>query len=240
MYACRYLKWIMVAGAAYLFFSIYLYYFSWLAIRISGCLDVVGACGSLESKLNGFVRPYGILSAGIILLTATVLRIHFLKISPIWGLALFIWFGASADFFFAFGNLWFAKIDTATILGTMPIDTLFLVVLIGFLCFPLELYKQSPKGGLRLIYYVAGFTASYSFTLSIANSEKALAFLRQHLGEGVFVEGFQFFQARMHAMLSLGHDGIMPTVVALAVFVSSLSYLLVMRKSPAGQTLVPA
>ena len=85
MYAGRYLWWNAIASMAYVFFAIYFYYITWLAIRVSGCAAVVGNCGLLDTKLNGVLRPYGMLACGIIVLASGVMRIHFLKMSPLWG-----------------------------------------------------------------------------------------------------------------------------------------------------------
>jgi hypothetical protein len=234
MYAGRYLWWNMIAAMAYLFFSIYFYYLSWLAIRVSGCASVVGACGDLDTQMNAVIRPYGMLSCGIIVLATAVMRIHFLKMSPLWGLALFIWFGVSADFFFTFGDLWFAKINLDVILAGMPMETLFLGVLVAFLCFPVELYKKSPEGGLRVIYYVAGFTASYSFSFTVANSPLAVSWLKLIFPSDHVVTTFIGFQQQLRSILSLGQEGMLPLTVAFAIFLASLSYLVMMRKTPGG------
>ena len=240
MYAGRYLWWNMVASMAYIFFSIYFYYVSWVAIRVSGCSAVVGSCGDLDTRLNAIIRPHGMLACGIIVLASGVMRIHFLKMSPLWGLALFIWFGASSEFFFNFGDLWFANVEMETIVSGMPIETLFLCVLVVFLCFPVELYKKSPEGALRVVYYVAGFTASYSFSFTVANSPISVAYVSVITGSDDSVAAFQAFQLRLRAVLSMGQEGWLPIVVAFAVFFASLSYLVVMRKAPGGGQAVPA
>ena len=234
MFSGRYLWWNMFAAMAYVFFAIYFFYVSWLAIRVSGCAALSDGCGGLEVQLNAVVRPYGLVACGVIVLTAGVLRIHFLRMSPIWGLALFIWFGASADFFFSFGNLWFANVDMATILAGMPIETLFLAALVVFLCFPVELYKKSPEGGLRVMYFLAGFTASYSFSFTIANSPHVLAYIRLITGSEWLVTHVAQAQARMRYLLSVGQEGMVPMVVVLAIFIGALAYLLWIRKQPGG------
>src|SRR3989338_5339083 len=109
MFAGRYLWWNMIAAMGYVFFAIYFYYVSWLAIRLSGCAELVGSCGALETDLNAVIRPYGMVACGILVLATGIMRIRFLKMSPLWGLALFIWFCSSAEFFFGLGNLWFAR-----------------------------------------------------------------------------------------------------------------------------------
>jgi len=234
MYAGRYLWWNAVASMAYIFFSIYFYYLTWLAVRISGCAAVVGSCGELDTRLNGVVRPYGMLACGVVVLATGVMRVRFLRMNLLWVLALFVWFGASAEYFFNFGDLWFANVDMQTILEGMPIETLFLGALVAFLCFPVELYKKSPSGALRLVYYVAGFTASYSFSFTIANSPKSVAYIRLITGSDATVLEFQDFQQRLRQIVSLGHDGWMPILIAFALFLASLSYLIVMRKAPGG------
>lgn len=234
MYAGRYLWWNMMAAIGYLFFAIYFYYLEWVVMRLSNCASVAGSCGALDAKLNGLLRPYGLLAMGIVVLTAAVFRIWYLRISPIWGLALFIWFGASAEFFFNFGSLWFARIDMVTILSDMPVEVLFLAALIAFLSFPLELYPRTPEGGLRVIYYVAGFTASYSFTLSLANSAEALELVRRVTRSETIAASFEVFQQQTRFLLGMGAFGPMPLVVALGIFISALTYLLAMRRTPGG------
>ena len=240
MFAGRYLWWNMIASMAYVFFAIYFYYVSWLAIRVSGCAALAGSCGALETQLNAVVRPYGMVACGIIVLATGVMRIRFLRMSPLWGLALFVWFGASSEFFFNFGNLWFARVDMADILETMPMDTLFLASLVFFLCFPVELYKKSPAGGLKVMYFVAGFMAAYSFTFTVANSPKVLAYVAMLGGSDHLVVEVAQMQARMRHFLSLGHEGMLPLVVALAMFVASLAYLLWIRKQPGGSSAAAA
>jgi hypothetical protein len=195
---------------------------------------VVGSCGELDTWLNGAVRPYGMLGCGIVVLATGVMRIRFLRMNLLWVLALFVWFGASADFFFNFGDLWFADIDMKIILAGMPVETLFLGVLVAFLCFPVELYKKSPSGALRVVYYVAGFTASYSFSFTIANSPQSVAYVRLLTGSDAMVLEFEHFQQRLRQIVSLGHDGWMPILIAFALFLASLSYLILMRKAPGG------
>jgi hypothetical protein len=234
MFAGRYLWWNMFAAMAYVFFAIYFFYVSWLAIRVSGCASLAGSCGGLEAKLNAVVRPYGMVACGIIVLACGIMRIRFLKMSPLWGLAFFVWIGTSAEFFFNFGNLWFAHVDMGTILAGMPIETLFLAALVIFLCFPVELYKTSPEGGLRVMYFVAGFTASYSFSFTIANSAHVLGYVRVITGNEAWVAAVAQVQAQTRYLLSLGHEGLLPMVVVLAIFIGALSYLLWIRKQPGG------
>jgi hypothetical protein len=240
MFAGRYLWWNMIAAMAYVFFAVYFFYVSWLAIRVSGCASVAGNCGALETQLNAVVRPYGMMACGIVVLAVGIMRIRFLRMSPLWGLALFVWFGASADFFFNFGNLWFAKVPVSDIFAGMPIEASFLLALVVFLCFPVELYKKSPEGGLRVMYFVAGFTASYSFTFTVANSAQLLSYIRLITGSEEMVLRVAEMQAQTQYYLSLGQPGTLPIIVVLAIFISSLGYLLWVRKQPGGAAVVAA
>jgi hypothetical protein len=116
----------------------------------------------------------------------------------------------------------------------MPIETLFLAALVAFMCFPVELYKRSPSGVLRVVYFVAGFTASYSFTFTIANSPKSVAYVRMVTGSDAAVASVEAFQHQLRDILLLGRGGWLPIVVVFAVFLACLSYLVVMRKAPGG------
>lgn len=240
MFAGRYLWWNMIAAMAYVFFAIYFFYVSWLAIRVSGCAAVAGSCGLLETQLNAVIRPYGMIACGITVLAVGVMRIRFLQMSLLWVLALFVWFGASSEFFFSFSNLWFARTPMAEILAGMPIETWFLAALVVFLCFPVELYQKSPEGGLRVMYFVAGFTASYSFSFTIATSAQVLAYVRLATGSDALVLEVAQAQAKLQYVLGLGHAGTLPVVMALALFIASLSYLLWVRKQPGAAPVTAA
>jgi hypothetical protein len=240
MFAGRYLWWNMIAAMAYVFFAIYFFYVSWLAIRVSGCAAVAGSCGLLETQLNAVIRPYGMIACGITVLAVGVMRIRFLQMSLLWVLALFVWFGASSEFFFSFSNLWFARTPMAEILAGMPIETWFLAALVVFLCFPVELYQKSPEGGLRVMYFVAGFTASYSFSFTIATSPQVLAYVRLATGSDALVLEVAQAQAKLQYVLGLGHAGTLPVVMALALFIASLSYLLWVRKQPGAAPVAAA
>ena len=45
---------------------------------------------------------------------------------------------------------------------------------------------------------------------------------------------FEHFQQRLRQIISLGHDGWIPILAAFALFLASLSYLVMMRKAPGG------
>lgn len=234
MYAGRYLWWNIVATFGYAFFAIYFYYVTWLAIRVSGCAKVAGTCGALEAKLNAVMRPYGLIACGLIVVSVGVMRIRFLRMNLLWILALFVWFGASAEFFFNFGDLWFANVPLEKLVASMPVETWFLAALVIFLCFPVELYKKSPEGGLRVMHFVAGFTASYSFSFTIANAVQVPAYVRLMTGSDDLALTTMQIQMLMRQALSFGQPGMQPLIVAFAVFIASLSYLLWVRKQPGG------
>jgi hypothetical protein len=103
-----------------------------------------------------------------------------------------------------------------------------------------ELYKKSPEGGLRVMYFVAGFTASYSFTFTVANSPQVLSYLRLLGGSDEMVLRVAQAQEQTRYFLSLGQPGTLPMIVVLAIFVASLSYLLWVRKQPGGAPVAAA
>jgi hypothetical protein len=235
MFAGRYLRWAALAVGAWVFFSFYLYYASWLFFRLSGCAAAVGGCGDVEARLNAVIRPYGLLAAAVVLLAASVLRIHYLRMSPLWGLALFVWFGASAEFLASVGNLWFARIALEKVLAALPIETLYLAVLVAFLCFPVELFRRAAEPGLRLVAYVAGFVASYSFSFTIATSASLPAYVLMLTGSAPIAQAVLGLQAALKPWVAPPDSGLMPAVAALAVFLACLSFILASRKTPIGQ-----
>ncbi|MDH6268554.1 hypothetical protein M2360_003960 [Rhizobium sp. SG_E_25_P2] len=237
MFAGRYLRWAALAVGAWVFFSFYLYYASWLFFRLSGCAAAVGGCGDVEARLNAVVRPYGLFAAAAVLLAASVLRIHYLRMSPLWGLALFVWFGASAEFLMTVGNLWFAHIPLEKVLAALPIETFYLAALVAFLCFPVELFRRAEQPGLRLIAYVAGFVASYSFSFTVATSTSLPAYVYWVSGSVPIAQTVVHVQAALKPWVAPADSGLMPAAAALAVFLACLSFILASRKTPIGQPL---
>jgi hypothetical protein len=61
-----------------------------------------------------------------------------------------------------------------------------------------------------------------------------VAFVRLATGSSDVVAQFEAFQHELRAILSLGHDGLLPITIAFAIFFASLGYLVVMRKAPGG------
>lgn len=234
MYAGRYLWWSLVALFCYAFFAIFFVYLAWLGIRMSGCAAVAGSCGALEGLLLERIRPSGLFISGIFLLTSTVLRLHYLKLNLLWSLALFVWFGASASYFFSLGNYWFANLSASDMLRLMPLSVPFLLALVAFLCFPLEIWKdRQPAGsGLSILAIIAGFAAAYSFSFTIANSVELPKLVGGISGSETAVALTMAAQATLRKLVLLGQAGIAPMLVALAVFTGTLGIALLLRRMP--------
>jgi len=232
MFAGRYLKWNAIAVACYLFFSFYLYYVSWLIVHVSGCATVLGGCRSVESGLNDVVRPYGLLAACVLVITSGVLRIHFLKLNPLWCLALLVWVGAASGFLFGLGPQWFAGAPFKIILADFPLDLLFLVVMIAFLCFPVEFYQSEMSGGQRLSAAIAGFSAAYAVIVSLLNSPLPIAMIRSMFRSETLAAQAVAMQTRLLNLLLPTGSGLVPLATTLALFALSLLAVLIARRAP--------
>ena len=59
MFAGRYLWWMLIAIAIFLFFTMCFDYVTWLTVVSSGCARIAGSCGPIIVTMTGSMKPSG-------------------------------------------------------------------------------------------------------------------------------------------------------------------------------------
>ncbi len=80
MFAGRYLWWMLIAAAIFLFFSMCFDYATWTVVAISGCAEIAGSCGPIVLTMSGAMKPAGIGLAGAIMVFCTFARLRYLSV----------------------------------------------------------------------------------------------------------------------------------------------------------------
>jgi uncharacterized membrane protein YhaH (DUF805 family) len=120
MFAGRYLWWMLIALAVFLFFSMSFDYVTWATVATSGCARVAGSCGPLILTMTGTIKPVGYYLAGGIILIVTFARIHYIGLGWLWCLFAFALFVASAPFPLLLANAWTGQLNSEKVLENMP------------------------------------------------------------------------------------------------------------------------
>ena len=106
MFAGRYLWWMLIAMAIFLFFAMCFDYVTWATVATSGCARVAGTCGPIIVTMTGSMKPAGVYLAGSIMLAVTFVRIRYIGMSWLWSAFVLILFIASAPFPLLLANAW--------------------------------------------------------------------------------------------------------------------------------------
>ncbi|MCM2476549.1 hypothetical protein HGO38_24180 [Rhizobium sp. CG5] len=227
MFAGRYLWWMLMSTAAFLFFAVYFDYVTWGLMQISGCSDIVGRCGTIAAHMGGGIKPAGFVGVAAVVLAVTVARIAYLKIPLLWALAFAVWLLASAPFFLLFHDIWAGRLTLEVIAAAMPPSLLLLSAAIGYLCWPLEEVSQPSGRAAQRLKWVAAIAAGQATLASLSGIE-ALA------GSAVWASGsplsglaLRQIQQSLGLLASLG--GAVPAMAGAALLVATLAAALVLQ-----------
>ncbi|NKN39573.1 hypothetical protein HFC70_24815 [Agrobacterium sp. a22-2] len=194
MFAGRYLWWMLMSTATFLFFAVYFDYVTWGLMQISGCSGTVGRCGSMAAHMGGGLKPTGFLAVAAVVLAATVARIAYLKVNLLWALAFAVWLLASAPFFLLFRDIWAGRLTLEVIAAAAPPSVLLLAGAIAYLCFPLEECRP-PDGrvaqGLKLLAALAAGQATLVSLAAIESLAGSTAWLSGSQLSGMVVRQVQ-------------------------------------------------
>lgn len=232
MFAGRYLWWMLMSTAAFLFFAVYFDYVTWGLMQVSGCSGTVGRCGSMAAHMGGGLKPAGFLAVAAVVLAATVARIAYLRINLLWALAFAVWLLASAPFFLLFRDIWAGRLTLEVIAAAVPPSVLLLAGAIAYLCFPLE--ECRPIAG-RAAHALKGLAASAAGQATLAS----LAGIEALAGSAGFLSGSPLFgmavrqvQLKLDLVASLG--GFLPAFSGAACLVAILSAALALQLGHPG------
>lgn len=170
MFAGRYMWWVLVSAALFLFFSVFFPKLAYVTVVSSECEAMADGCGGLISLLKGGIQPLGYVLSGSILLFTTAARVLYVRLPVVWAGFFAVWFIASAGFFIAAGNMWMATGGFRALVETVPAEALYLAVFTLYLCFPLEDYEREPNGILSSVQWLALGLAFWISVLSFVGA----------------------------------------------------------------------
>jgi hypothetical protein len=204
MFAGRYLWWMLIGIAIYLFFSMCFDYFTWLTVALSGCTSVAGSCGPIIITMSGTLKPMGLWLAGAIMLFSILARIYHISLSPLWAVVVLVWFAASASFPMVLASGWTGQVPWPLVLESLPIAFLFLVSFCAYLLVAFEENGLRPLGEwwwLRLTVWASAF---YGVLAGFAETQDVSAMLAKVLGLTTLAALAASLRPRLAWMVELG------------------------------------
>lgn len=239
MFAGRYLWWVLICVAGFLFFAVYFDYITWALVQLSGCARVAGTCGRIGTGMSGELKPLGFWVAGVVLFGCTLWRIHYLRLNLGWGLAVAVWFLVSAPFLTLFDHLWSGQLSLAIIIASVPIAFLYLAAFIAFLVLPLEeeTGADARDGDAaawlpQRLQMVAALAALHAVLLSLALAPGFPKLASEWTGMPMLREPLALLQPGAVYVLNFGTGGFAPAYGMFAIFVVSLGTGFFLRTRP--------
>lgn len=222
MFAGRYLWWMLIAMAIFLFFAICFDYVTWATVAMSGCARIAGSCGPIILTMTGSVKPAGVYLAGGIILAVTIARTRYVGLSPAWGVSAFIWFVASAPFPLLLASGWTGQLKTETVLESLPVAFLFLVAFCAYIGWSFEDGGAKPLGPWRPLRAAIRFCAVYGALIAVAQAPAFAALPGRLLGQPSLSAWIAALQPGLLDLLTFGMDGNGLAYLACGVFALAL------------------
>ncbi|KQV68075.1 hypothetical protein [Rhizobium sp. Root1220] len=204
MFAGRYLWWMLIAIAVFLFFTMCFDYVTWATVASSGCARVAGSCGPIILTMSGSMKPAGVYLAGAIILVVTFARIHYLGMSWAWGAVVAIWFVASAPFPLLLANGWTGQLKPQAVLEGLPPAFLFLVAFCAYIGWAFEESGARPLGVWSGIRMAIRLSAVCGALVAVAQTPAFARIPGRLLGEPVLSTSVAALQSALHGVLTLG------------------------------------
>jgi hypothetical protein len=223
MFAGRYLWWMLIAIAIFLFFSMCFDYVTWATLAMTGCARIAGSCSPIILTMSGSVKPAGMFLAGGIILIVTFARIHYLSMSWIWALVVAVWFAASASSPMLLANGWTGQLRPQMVLESLPVAFLFLVAFCAYLAAAFEEKGVDPLGAWRPLRMALWLAAIYGTLTAIAETPAFAWMPGRFLGLPRLSATIAALQPLLAKALDLDTGSQMPAFVVLAVFVIGLA-----------------
>jgi uncharacterized membrane protein YhaH (DUF805 family) len=218
MFAGRYLWWMLIALAVFLFFSMSFDYVTWATVATSGCARIAGSCGPLILTMTGSIKPVGYYLAGAIILVVTFARIHHIGMSWLWCLFVFTLFVASAPFPLLLANAWTGQLNSEKVLENLPVAFPLLVVFCTYIGWSFEEGTAVPLGPWRPLRILIRLSGAYGAMIAIAETPAFAWMPGRLLGLPSLSATLAAWQPHLYDALNAGRDGDMLAYLALAVF----------------------
>ncbi|PKA40220.1 hypothetical protein N2599_03045 [Rhizobium sullae] len=222
MFAGRYLWWMLIAVAIFLFFSMCFDYVTWAIVAISGCAEIAGSCGPIVITMSGAIKPAGIGLAGAIMVLCTFARLRYLSVNWLWAAVVLVWFSASAAFPGILAGGWTGQLRPEMVLESLPVAFLFVTVFCSYLVIAFEEGKTVPFGQWAWLRAVIWIAAGYGVLAAIAETAGFGALPARMLGMPWIASAIAELQPRLAAILDLGTGSMLPAYAVLAVLVAAL------------------
>ncbi|AJD40428.1 hypothetical protein RGR602_CH01070 [Rhizobium gallicum bv. gallicum R602sp] len=222
MFAGRYLWWMLIAVAIFLFFSMCFDYVTWAIVAMSGCAEIAGSCGPIVLAMSGAMKPSGIGLAGAIMVICTFARLHYLSVNWLWAPVALVWFSASAAFPGILAGGWTGQLRPEMVVESLPVAFLFVTVFCAYLFIAFEegrMVSFGQRAWLRTVIWIA---AGYGVLAAIAETPGFGALPARMLGMPWIASTIAAFQPLLAAVCDLGTGSMMPAYAMLAVFVAAL------------------
>jgi hypothetical protein len=171
VFAGRYVWWMLMAVTAFLFFAVYYPHVVWFFAALTECSATPEGCAGQSAFFSGFLKPVGLTMTALLVLGCSAARVLYLRLAPAWIAAIGIWFAASAGKLLTIASLWSGAPRPATLIEVMPQQLVFLFVLLVFLAFPLESFREARHPLWRVASSLAGLAAVWSCLVAIAGLE---------------------------------------------------------------------
>jgi uncharacterized membrane protein YhaH (DUF805 family) len=223
MFAGRYLWWMLIALAVFLFFAMSFDYVTWATVATSSCARVAGSCGPLILMMTGTIKPIGYYIAGGIILVVTFARIHHIGMSWLWCLFVLALFGASAPFPLLLANVWTGQMNSEMVMEKLPVAFPFLVVFCTYIGWSFEDGTGRPLGRWRWLRVTIRLSALYGALAALAQTP-AFAWMPGRLFDMPSLSVLlATWQPKLEAALTLGALDDRLAYLALAVFSVALA-----------------
>ncbi|CAN7203072.1 hypothetical protein [Rhizobium sp. LjRoot258] len=223
MFAGRYLWWMLIAIAIFLFFTMCFDYVTWLTVVSSGCARIAGSCGPIIVTMTGSMKPSGVYLAGGVILVVTLARIHYLSMGWFWGVVVQIWFVASAPFPLLLANGWTGQLKPETVLEGLPVAFLFLVVFCAYIGWSFEDSGARPLGVWRTLRATISLSAVYGTLLALSETPAFATTPGRFLGQMQLSTSIAALQPTLHDVLTIGMARDTFAYLVFAIFVAGLA-----------------
>ena len=222
MFAGRYIWWMLIAVAIFLFFSMCFDYVTWIVVAVSGCAEVAGSCGPIVVSMSGAMKPAGMGLASLIMVICTVGRLRYLRCGWGWAAAALVWFYASAAFPGILAAGWTGQLRPEMVAESLPAAFLFINLLCAYLAIPFEEGRTVPFGEWRWLRGLLWFCAAYGTLTAFAETPGFGAAPARFIGMPWLAETLAGLQAPLEAVLDLGTGSMVPAYAVLAMFAAGL------------------
>jgi len=222
MFAGRYLWWMLMGIGIFMFAALSLDYVTWLAIQLSGCGDMAGACEPAVLIISSTLKPACVWSAIGVLVIATLVRLHYLSLLWFWGPVVAVWFVASMPI------LLFLAADPAALslpatVAALPVALLFLTAFTACLMFPFEDGDARALATSAPLRLVVRLTALYGALAAAAFMPELSRMAGTLFDMPALAVVIALVQPRLQTVLTFGTGSMAPAYAVLALFIAALA-----------------